>query len=36
VTLAGGVTSEADKKIASLYVRGISGIFSVTNNLAVS
>ena len=36
VTLAGEVTSEADKKIASMYVRGISGIFSVTNNLTVS
>ncbi|MBI3895838.1 MAG: BON domain-containing protein [Acidobacteria bacterium] len=35
VTLEGVVNSEADKNIANLRVQGISGVFSVTNNLRV-
>ena len=36
VTLAGAVSREADKNIASLYVKQLFGVFSVTNNLTVS
>ena len=36
VTLEGAVDSEADKNLAGLRANGVSGIFSVTNNLQVS
>jgi hyperosmotically inducible periplasmic protein len=36
VTLEGVVDSAADKNVASLRANGVSGTFSVTNNLAVS
>lgn len=36
VTLEGIVDSEADKNIVNLRARGVSGSFSVINNLAVS
>jgi hyperosmotically inducible protein len=36
VTLEGVVDSEADKNLAGLRANGVSGIFSVTNNLQVS
>jgi hyperosmotically inducible periplasmic protein len=36
VTLEGVVDSEADKSLAGLRANGVSGIFSVTNNLQVS
>ncbi|HKV78768.1 MAG TPA: BON domain-containing protein [Candidatus Sulfotelmatobacter sp.] len=36
VTLEGIVDSEADKNMVNLRARGVSGSFSVTNNLAVS
>jgi len=35
VTLAGAVASEADKNNANIQARGVSGVFSVTNNLRV-
>ena len=35
VTLEGVVDSEGDKNLASLRANGVSGIFSVTNNLQV-
>ena len=35
VTLEGVVDSEGDKNLAGLRANGVSGIFSVTNNLAV-
>src|SRR6266478_7342302 len=35
VTLEGVVDSEADKNLAGIRANGVSGIFSVTNNLAV-
>jgi hyperosmotically inducible periplasmic protein len=35
VTLEGVVDSEADKNIANIRARGVSGAFSVTNNLQV-
>ena len=36
VTLEGVVDSEADKNLVNLRARGVSGSFSVTNNLIVS
>lgn len=36
VTLEGIVDSEADKNLVNMRARGVSGSFSVTNNLAVS
>jgi hyperosmotically inducible protein len=36
VTLEGAVGSEMDKTIANLKARGVSGVFSVTNNLRVA
>jgi hyperosmotically inducible periplasmic protein len=36
VTLEGVVDNDADKNIAGMRARGVSGIFSVTNNLAVA
>ena len=33
VTLEGVVANEADKNQAGLYANGVSGVFSVTNNL---
>ncbi len=36
VTLEGVVDSEGDKNIAGLRANGVSGVFSVQNNLAVS
>ena len=36
VTLEGIVDSEADKNLAGLRANGVSGVFSVTNNLQVS
>jgi hyperosmotically inducible periplasmic protein len=36
VTLEGVVDSEADKNLAGLRANGVSGIFSVTNNLQMS
>jgi hyperosmotically inducible protein len=33
VTLAGVVATEADKNIAGVQANGVSGVFSVTNNL---
>ena len=35
VTLEGMVSNEGDKDIANLRVKGLSGVFSVTNNLRV-
>ncbi|HWR49839.1 MAG TPA: BON domain-containing protein [Bryobacteraceae bacterium] len=35
VTLEGVVANEADKNIAGIQARGVSGVFSVTNNLQV-
>ena len=35
VTLEGVVGVEMDKNIANLKARGVSGVFSVTNNLRV-
>jgi hyperosmotically inducible protein len=36
VTLEGVVDSEADKNVAGLRANGVSGVFSVTNNLQVA
>ena len=36
VTLEGVVASEMDKTVAGLAANGVSGVFSVTNNLRVS
>jgi hyperosmotically inducible protein len=36
VTLEGVVDNEADKNIAGIRANGVSGIFSVTNNLVVA
>ena len=36
VTLKGFVSSQADKTIAEMYVKGMFGVFSVTNQLTVS
>jgi osmotically-inducible protein OsmY len=36
VTLKGTVASQADKNIANLYVQGLFGVLSVTNDLNVS
>jgi len=36
VTLEGVVDNDADKNIAGMRARGLSGIFSVTNNLVVA
>jgi hyperosmotically inducible periplasmic protein len=36
VTLEGAVDSEADKNLVNIRARGVSGSFSVTNNLIVS
>jgi len=36
VTLEGVVDNEADKNLVNMRARGISGLFSVTNNLVVS
>lgn len=36
VTLEGVVDNEADKNLVSMRARGVSGSFSVTNNLVVS
>lgn len=36
VTLEGAVGSEMDKNIANIKARGVSGVFSVTNNLRVA
>lgn len=35
VTLEGVVATEADKNIAGIQAKGVSGVFSVTNNLRV-
>jgi hyperosmotically inducible protein len=35
VTLEGVVSSEADRNIANIRANGVSGVFSVTNNLRV-
>ena len=35
VTLVGAVASEAEKNIAGILANGVSGVFSVTNNLQV-
>jgi osmotically-inducible protein OsmY len=35
VTLEGVVDSDADKNMAGLRANGVSGVFSVTNNLQV-
>ena len=35
VTLVGSVASEAEKNIAGILANGVSGVFSVTNNLQV-
>ena len=35
VTLEGVVAGEADKNIAGLQANGVSGVFSVKNNLRV-
>ena len=35
VTLAGFVDSEGDKNLATIAVKGVSGVFEVTNNLHV-
>jgi hyperosmotically inducible periplasmic protein len=36
VTLEGVVDSEADKNVAGIRANGVSGVFSVTNNLSVA
>lgn len=36
VTLEGVVDNEADKNVAGIQARGVSGVFSVTNNLQVA
>jgi hyperosmotically inducible protein len=36
VTLEGVVDSESDKNLATLRANGVSGVFSVTNNLVVA
>ena len=36
MTLEGVVDSDADKNLAGVRANGVSGIFSVTNNLQVS
>jgi hyperosmotically inducible protein len=36
VTLEGTVDTEADKNAANVYANGVSGVFSVTNNLVVN
>jgi osmotically-inducible protein OsmY len=36
VTLEGVVDSEADKNMANIRANGVSGVFSVTNNLMVA
>lgn len=36
VTLEGAVGSEMDKTLANIKARGVSGVFSVTNNLRVT
>ena len=36
VTLVGAVATQADKDQAGIVANGVSGVFSVTNNLAVS
>lgn len=36
VTLEGVVESQSDKNVAGLRANGVSGVFSVTNNLVVS
>jgi osmotically-inducible protein OsmY len=36
VSLEGVVDSEADKNLAGMRANGVSGVFSVTNNLMVS
>jgi osmotically-inducible protein OsmY len=36
VTLKGTVSSQADKTVANLYVQGLFGVFSVTNDLTVT
>jgi hyperosmotically inducible protein len=36
VTLEGAVANEADKNIANLQANGVSGVFSVKNNLRVT
>jgi len=35
VTLEGVVDNQADKNVAGIRANGVSGVFSVTNNLAV-
>jgi hyperosmotically inducible periplasmic protein len=35
VTLEGVVNNEGDKNLAGLQANGVSGVFSVTNNLRV-
>jgi osmotically-inducible protein OsmY len=35
VTLEGVVDNEGDKNIANIRAKGVSGVFSVTNNLQV-
>jgi hyperosmotically inducible periplasmic protein len=35
VTLDGVVDSEADKNLAGIRANGVSGVFSVTNNLQI-
>jgi hyperosmotically inducible protein len=35
VTLEGSVSNEGDKNIANITANGVSGVFSVTNNLTV-
>jgi hyperosmotically inducible protein len=35
VTLDGVVANEGDKNIAGIQAKGVSGVFSVTNNLRV-
>jgi hyperosmotically inducible protein len=36
VTLEGNVDTEADKNAANVFANGVSGVFSVTNNLIVT
>jgi len=36
VTLEGVVDNEADKNVANIRANGVSGVFSVKNNLVVS
>jgi hyperosmotically inducible protein len=35
VTLEGVVATESDKNVAGLMANGVSGVFSVTNNLRI-